>query len=552
MQTSKPRKLTAASPDEFPLIIAATPASKPERRVALGVILLLAFVFIAIAPFASLQLPRVDAFVPALQTVLCVTDLITAALLFSLYSIQPLPGLLAVGSGYIFSGLFAFLQTLAFPGAYSPSGLIGDQLNSAPYLFILWHIAFPFAVTVYALSDDRPPADDPLGRSTKAAIAITIACTLVVTAGLTWLVTAGARYLPSLFVDQMRQAPIASYFTGTIWIFSAAALVLLYFRKRTSLAVWLMVTLFATLPDLTMSTLLTTVRFTLGWYTARSYALIAGCTVLIVLLTQTVWLYSRLARTTVLLRRERANRLISVDAATASVAHEMSQPLGAIALNISSALQFLKKKPPDLEEVHACLTAMAGESDHANEIVRSIRKLFKTTAHQKTSIEINDLVQQVLRMVENDLHDQGITVSTEFQEDLPQIAGDRTLLQQVILNLVKNAIEAMGAVPTTIKTLRLVTTQDGNSIVSLSVQDSGPGITPENGTHVFDPFFTTKSSGTGLGLSISRKIIEDHGGELQLIKTSSNGCTFEITLPRVATSDSGGPRRTIAAAGTGI
>ena len=195
---------------------------------------------------------------------------------------------------------------------------------------------------------------------------------------------------------------------------------------------------------------------------------------------------------------------------------------------------------------------MAGESDHANEIVKSIRKLFKTTAHQMTQIEINHLVQQVLRMVENDLHARGVTVSTEFQEDLPQITGDPTLLQQVILNLVKNAIEAMSAVPTTIKTLRLVTTQDGNSIVSLSVQDSGPGITPENGTHVFDPFFTTKSSGTGLGLPISRKIIEDHGGELRLTKTSSNGCTFEITLPSVATSDSGDPRRTIAAAGTGI
>jgi signal transduction histidine kinase len=552
MQTSKPKKLAAASPDEFPLIIAATPATKQERRVALAIILILALVFIIIAPFASVKLPRVDAFVPTLQTVLCVTDLITAALLFSLYSIQPLPGLLALASGYILSGLFAFLQTLAFPGAYSPSGLIGDPLSSAPYLFFLWHIAFPLAVTVYALSDDRARADDLLGRSTKATIAITIACTLVITAGLTWSVTAGARYLPSLFVDQMRQAPITSYIAGAIWILSAAALVLLYLRKRTSLAVWLMVTLFATLPDLTLTTVLTTVRFTLGWYTARSYALIAGCTVLIVLLAQTVWLYARVARTTVLLRRERANRLISVDAATASVAHEMSQPLSAIALNISSALLFLKKKPPNLEEVHACLTAMAGESDHANEIVKSIRKLFKTTAHQMAQIEVNHLAQQVLMMVENDLHAQGVTVSTEFQEDLAQITGDPTLLQQVILNLVKNAIEAMGAVPTTIKTLRLVTTQDGNSIVSLSVQDSGPGITPENGTHVFDPFFTTKSSGTGLGLSISRKIIEDHGGELRLTKTSSNGCTFEITLPSVATSDSGGSRRTIAAAGTGI
>ena len=231
MQTSKPKKLTAASLDEFPLIIAATPATKQERRVALAIILILTLVFIVIAPFASVQLPRVDAFVPALQTVLCVTDLITAALLFSLYSIQPLPGLLALASGYIFSGLFAFLQTLAFPGAYAPSGLIGDPLSSAPYLFFLWHIAFPLAVTVYALSDDRPRTNDPPVRSTIATIAITIACTLVLTAGLTWAVTAGARYLPNLFVDQTRQAPITSYFSGRYLDFERRSASPVVFKK---------------------------------------------------------------------------------------------------------------------------------------------------------------------------------------------------------------------------------------------------------------------------------------------------------------------------------
>jgi C4-dicarboxylate-specific signal transduction histidine kinase len=121
--------------------------------------------------------------------------------------------------------------------------------------------------------------------------------------------------------------------------------------------------------------------------------------------------------------------------------------------------------------------------------------------------------------------------------------GDRTLLQQVILNLVKNAIEAMAFGPTTTKALRLVTTQDGNSVVSLIIEDTGPGINPENGARVFDPLFTTKSSGMGLGLSISRKIIEDHGGDLRLTKTGSDGCTFEITLPSVATSDRGNLRR---------
>ena len=205
-----------------------------------------------------------------------------------------------------------------------------------------------------------------------------------------------------------------------------------------------------------------------------------------------------------------------------------------------------------MQKLRACLTATMDEGARANEIIAGIRALFKTTAYQGTLIDINRLVREVLRMVENDLHVQGVTVSTEFEEGLPQIMADPIQLQQVILNLVKNGIEAMAAGPTTIKALRLVTTQDGNSIRLAFCPNSGPGINPENGTDIFDPFFTTKSSGMGLGLSISRRIIEVHGGDLQLTKTGSNGCTFEITLPSVATSDSGGLRQTTAAAGAGI
>ncbi len=537
MQTSEPKKLAAAPFDEFPLVIAATPASKQERRVALAIILILTFVFIVIAPFAGVQLPRVDAFVPALQTVLCITELITAALLFSLYSIQPLPGLLALASGYIFSGLFAFLQTLAFPGAYAPSGLIGDPLSSAPYLFILWHIAFPVAVILYAFSDDRPRANDPPGRSTKATIAITIACTLVLTAGLTWVVTEGARYLPGLFVDQTRQAPTASYFTGPIWILSATALVLLYLRKRTSLAVWLMVTLFATLPDLTLSTILTSVRFTLGWYTARSYALIASFTVLTVLLTETISLYARLARATVLLRRERANRFMSLDAATGAIAHEIAQPLTAIAAYGSTILNWLKKTSPDLDEVRTSAIAVVEASHRANEIVLSVRALFRKTDDRNNLIQLNDVAREVLGLLQHDLGASHVVVATEYVGNLPPVRADRMQLQQIVLNLVKNAIEAMSSAPSGSRHVRVVTRLSGNSTVLLSIQDSGHGITAEDQGRVFDPFFTTKPTGMGLGLAICRTIAEDHGGNLRLVETSSHGSVFEIELPIGSTDD---------------
>jgi signal transduction histidine kinase len=321
------------------------------------------------------------------------------------------------------------------------------------------------------------------------------------------------------------------------------ALLLLWSRGKSILDLWLMVAACALIMETGLTALFISARFSVGFYATRLIPLVVSKVVLVALLYETAIINERLVGAFMLQRRERENRLMSVEAATAALAHEIKQPLAAISVRCSTALRWLKRKPPDYEEVTASLTGVIEASHRANEVVDSTRELFKATAHQMTPVEINRLVRQVLRMVENDLRAQGVTVSTEFEDDLPQIMGDRTLLQQVILNLVKNAIEAMGTVPTTIKALRLVTTQDDNSVISLSVQDTGPGIKPENRTHVFDAFFTTKSSGMGLGLSISRKIIQDHGGNLRLTKTSSNGCTFEITLPSVETSDSGRPVR---------
>jgi signal transduction histidine kinase len=194
-------------------------------------------------------------------------------------------------------------------------------------------------------------------------------------------------------------------------------------------------------------------------------------------------------------------------------------------------LECLKATPLDLEELRSCLTDVKNENSRANEIVAGVRALFKTTARQRAMVEINRLAREVLRMVEHDLQVHGVSVSTEFQDDVPQLRADPIRLQQVILNLIKNAIDAIAIGPTAIKAIRLITTYDGKSLVSIYVEDTGPGITLVSQTQIFDPFFTTKSSGMGLGLFISRSIIEDHGGDLRLTETSSKGSIFEITLP---------------------
>jgi signal transduction histidine kinase len=462
---------------DFPLVIATMPATDRQRVIAVGVVIVLIVVAAVMAPFARIQVGQIDAFIPVLQTVVSVVDLVTATLLFAQFSIQPQRALLALASGYIFGGSFAFLQTLSFPGAYAPAGLIGDTLNTPAWMYVLWHTTFPAAILVYALSKDTTGAAGPQGRPAMTAIVITVACVLAVIAGLAWIVTTKTEYLPSFYTTDVRlQTQFGNQTNLALWLWASTALAVLFARRRTILDLWLMVTLLAYMPSFLVAIIGSSVRFTVGWYAARCFILVASCMVLSVLLVETTLLYSRLASAIILQRRERTNRLLSVDEATAAIAHEINQPLGAMSLNCDAALECLKATPLDLEELRSCLTDVKSENSRVNEVVTGVRALFKTTARQRATVEINRLAREVLRMVEHDLHVHGVSVSTEFQEDVPQVKADPIQLQQVILNLIKNAIDAIAIGPTTIKAIRLITTYDGNSTLSLVIQDSGPGL----------------------------------------------------------------------------
>jgi signal transduction histidine kinase len=341
---------------DFPLIIATMPATGQQKAMAVGVAILLVVAAAVIAPFASIQLGRVDAFIPVLQTALSIADFITATLLFAQYSIQPQRALLALASGYMFSGSFAFLQTLAFPGGYAPAGLIGDGPNSPAWIYVLWHTTFPAAILVYALSKDATGAARP-GRSAMAAIAITIACVLAMIAGLTWIVTTKTEYLPSFYTDVRFQTPLGNQANVVLLLWGLTAFAVLLFRSRTILDLWLMLTLLAYSPNFLVAIIGSSVRFTVGWYAARCFVLVGSCMLLGVLLIETMFLYSRLASAITLQRRERTNRLLSVEAVTGAIAHELRTPLGAIALNASAALSQLRSTPRDLEGMEDILRA---------------------------------------------------------------------------------------------------------------------------------------------------------------------------------------------------
>ena len=179
-----------AGADDFPIVITALPANPRQHTIAFRGFAVLVVV-VSILLFANMPVARVYSFVPIIQIVMCLANLLTAAFLFAQYSVQPRRALLALAAGFVSSGLFAFLQTLAYPGAYGSGVLIGDDLSSAGWLYLCWHATFPLAVIVYTLLKDTGEGADRSRRSTRAAVAITIGCVAAATTVLTWAATAG-------------------------------------------------------------------------------------------------------------------------------------------------------------------------------------------------------------------------------------------------------------------------------------------------------------------------------------------------------------------------
>jgi signal transduction histidine kinase len=517
---------------DSPLVFVNMPAAGRQKTVAIGVAVLLVVAAVAIAPFASIQLGRFDAFVPVLQTALSIADLMTAALIFAQYSIHPQRALLAVASGYMFSGSFAFLQTLTFPGGYAPNGLIGDGSNSASWMYVLWHTTFPAAILVYAFSKDAIRFSNASGNSVRANVITTVACVLATVAIATWIVTTKTKYLPVFYPSDVNaQTRFGNYVNFSLWLWGATVLAVLFTRRRTVLDLWLMVALLACMPNFLVAIIGSSVRFTVGWYAARGFVLFSSCVLLTVLILETMFLYLRLASVITLQRRESTNRLLSVDAVTSAIAHELNSPLGAIALNANTALLQLRAAPRDLEGMEDILRDIENDSLRASSIISSIRDLTNKTNDEDAVTSAEDAGRIALRLLKHDLQINKISVITDFQGNLPMVRIAGIKLQQVLLNLVRNAIDAMCSSPTGVRRLRLRTSFDGDSTVLMSIQDSGVGIPEGDRKHIFDPFFTTKPDGMGLGLAISSALLEKSGGKLRLTRSDTDGSTFELAIP---------------------
>ena len=227
----------------------------------------------------------------------------------------------------------------------------------------------------------------------------------------------------------------------------------------------------------------------------------------------------------------RVARVTTMGEMAASIAHEINQPLAAIVNNASASLRWLGQDPPNVKRARSVLERVVGDAGRASEVISGIRGMLEKGSQERVQLDVNDLIREVLTFVRADLKHHGITVRAELAEEAPRMTGVRVQLQQVLLNLVANAVDSMAALEHRARVLTVRSQKIGDKDISVTVEDTGTGIAQSDLEHVFEPFFSTKPEGMGMGLSISRSIIEAHGGRITASPTRGGGTVFQVSLP---------------------
>jgi signal transduction histidine kinase len=227
----------------------------------------------------------------------------------------------------------------------------------------------------------------------------------------------------------------------------------------------------------------------------------------------------------------RVMQMTAASQVAASIAHEINQPLAAIVTNGNAGLRWLARSRPDLDEARAALECIVKDGHHASEVIGGIRSMFKKDGQAEAQLDVNQLIREVFALLREEIRSQQVSIRIELAEELPPVPANRAQLQQVVVNLIMNAVDAMSTVANRMRSLRVKTEMQESDYLLITVEDSGTGIDAENIDRIFDAFYTTKSHGMGMGLSICRSIVQGHGGRLSVSPAQPHGSTFRVLLP---------------------
>ena len=524
------QRMAANAPDEDSFVISNLAPSRAQKWTALAIVLsMLAVGFIVMGPLSDVRLARVPAFLPMYLMAMFLTDSFTATLLFAQFAISRTLANLVIASGYLFAAMTVIPYSLTFPGVFAPEGVIGG-LQSTAWLFNLWHAGFPMFVIGYALLKDAVPGKRIWRGQVYTAIALSVALIAAVVSAAVFLCIASEAYSAVIISDTFRFSPLFPYYVaGPVAAACGSALIVLWIRRRSLLDLWLMVVLFLFVIEMPISYYPNPERFSLGWYTARIMGFFASSLVLMVLLYEITTLYARLLQAIHAQRREREARLVTGDAVAATIAHEVKQPLSAMITHADAGMRFLNRKVPDLDEAREAFKQIAADGHRTGAVIESIRTIFKKGDRTTASLDLNGLITETLALAGAELKKHRISVETELDEHLPQVSGDRIQLQQVLVNLITNAIDSMSAV-SGLRILSVKSRIQDDGEIRISVADTGAGIAPQDIDRIFNPLFTTKANGMGMGLAICRSIMEVHQGRLWAAPNTPRGTVFHFLL----------------------
>lgn len=507
-------------------------ATPTQAGVALMVVLALITALVGTAPFARQPTQGTEILVPAYAAASFVLETLTAALLFAMFHVQRSRALLWLAAGYLFAALMVPAWALTFPGVFSTLG-VDAGLQTTAAIAAVRRIGFPLFVLGYALapvcSDTSRRSLVPILRTVLAVAALAAACL--------WLIFQRQSLLPGYMADD-RNVTMLWYRVPTIaMVLYGVAMAILIWRRRFVLDLWVCLVLVSLTVELAlMSWFGGATRLGVGWWAGRLYGLAAASIVLLVLLSETTTVHLRLARAVAAERRARQDRLTAMEALSASIAHEINQPLASMVTNADAGLRWLAKTEPRLDMVDAALRRIVSDGHRANKVVVGIRTMFMTGAQEREPLDLNALLCETLRGVASEARAAGVAIEHDLDPTLPSVIGNALQLRQVVGNLVENAIDAMSATAGRERRLRIMTrcAERGEAVVA--VADTGGGVPPELVERIFEPFVSTKPEGMGMGLMFCRAVVEAHGGRLWTGPAHPRGAVFTFSIPTALVS----------------